>query len=49
MPKAEAFEAPAAFYATLLHELAHSTGRVKRLAREEVSHALTHRHPPATR
>ena len=34
MPARESFESPAAYYGTLFHELAHSTGHASRLARE---------------
>src|SRR5262249_5881947 len=34
MPSRTAFESPAEYYSTLVHELTHSTGHAKRLARE---------------
>lgn len=37
MPKKETFESPQAYYATLFHELTHSTGHEKRLNREGVA------------
>jgi antirestriction protein ArdC len=36
MPQIEQFESAEAYYATLFHELIHSTGHVSRLGREEV-------------
>lgn len=36
MPAPEAFDAPASYYATLFHELAHATGHVSRLNREGI-------------
>lgn len=36
MPAREQFESAEAYYATLFHELIHSTGHIKRLGREEV-------------
>ncbi len=37
MPRRERFESPDAYYATLFHELAHSTGHGSRLAREGIT------------
>jgi len=37
MPEADQFESPEAYYATLFHELGHSTGHEDRLAREGVT------------
>ena len=37
MPSRESFSAPEAYYSTLFHELAHSTGHVSRLNREGIS------------
>lgn len=36
VPELESFESPEAFYATLFHEMTHSTGHESRLARPEV-------------
>ena len=36
MPKPERFETPTAYYGTLFHELAHSTGHKSRLNRKEI-------------
>jgi antirestriction protein ArdC len=36
MPKADTFESPEAYYGTLFHELAHSTGHESRLNRNEI-------------
>ena len=37
MPVQEAFESPEEFYSTLFHELSHSTGHAKRLARKGIT------------
>ena len=39
MPPREAFESPEEFYSTLFHELTHSTGHPKRLARKDILEA----------
>lgn len=39
MPKPESFDAPAAYYSTLFHELTHSTGHESRLNREGITEA----------
>lgn len=41
MPSVELFESPEAYYATLFHELIHSTGHECRLGREEVMNYQT--------
>jgi antirestriction protein ArdC len=41
MPQIEQFESTEAYYATLFHELIHSTGHVSRLGREEVMNPHT--------
>ena len=41
MPQIEQFESAEAYYATLFHELIHSTGHASRLAREEVMNPNT--------
>ncbi len=40
MPRPESFTIPAAYYSTLYHELAHSTGHVSRLDRAGIGHDL---------
>ena len=40
MPKAESFHVPAEYYATLFHELGHSTGHPTRLNREGITEAI---------
>ena len=40
MPPREAFNSPAAYYATLFHELTHATGHTSRLNRKGVTDAV---------
>ncbi len=40
MPRPESFTVPTAYYSTLYHELAHSTGHVSRLNRPGIGHDL---------
>lgn len=42
MPDIRQFESPEAYYATCFHELAHATGHVSRLGREEVMNPTKH-------
>jgi antirestriction protein ArdC len=49
MPQIEQFESAEAYYATLFHELIHSTGHVTRLAREEVMNPHTFGSKPYSR
>lgn len=49
MPQIEQFESAEAYYATLFHELIHSTGHVTRLAREEVMNPNTFGSKPYSR
>lgn len=46
MPQAAQFRSPADYYSTLLHELAHSTGHVSRLAREGIVDCPADKHDP---
>lgn len=49
MPQIEQFESAEAYYATLFHELIHSTGHVSRLGREEVMNPHTFGSKPYSR